>query len=629
MSPSILGKRQSNALESPASASQSKRPSRSCRILDDSEDPFISSTNQRTLRSRTRNGPKIQPGNANSPSRNIQSSSFSLNSELDLPIQPIVENVHVNDENSPPTEFTTPRKKQKFTDVLTDPIPVTPRHRVQIGAKPLTPRTPRTLPSPTTTPSIYASARQLFTRSAKPNQLVGRENEKRELELFIDNSLSSKNGGCMYVSGPPGTGKTALIDELCLRLEDSCRAMKIAKVNCASLTNCRDIWGCLLAGLGETSSMFKKSEEDRLSSLFLPKKPSSTLYLVVLDEIDHLLNGNTEILYKLFEWALQPMSRLLLIGIANALDLTDRLLPCLKSKDLKPHLLPFLPYTPTQIADVITTRLRSLLPDEDASSQAYVPFLHPAAIQLCSRKVASQSGDLRKGFDIVCRTLDLLEREARQKENTLSKSAPLLENNNLSTPAASRAQRVEYDARTAPRATIAHVARVTSTTFSNGTSERLHGLNLQQKAALCALISFGRNQRNPNAVLNTPPRTPQKSAPSVRELFETYSGLCRRDKILHPLTATEFKDVISSLETLGLLGEVDTPRRGLSSTPSRGSELFSTPSKSGRGRSRNSRKSVHQVDSGLVCYVGAKEVEGQVSGPGEGILRALLTSEGY
>src|SRR5438045_9759991 len=123
-----------------------------------------------------------------------------------------------------------------------------------------------------------------------------------------------------------------------------------------------------------------------LQGLFVPRKRSSNdLYLVTLDEIDHVLTLDVEFMYKLFEWSLQKSSRLILIGIANALDLTDRFLPRLKARNLKPRLLPFLPYTAAQIKAIVTTRLKSLLPKDDSAGE-YVPFLHPPPIHLSSRK---------------------------------------------------------------------------------------------------------------------------------------------------------------------------------------------------------------------------------------------------
>ena len=295
-------------------------------------------------------------------------------------------------------------------------------------------------------------------------------------------------------------------------------------------------------------------------------------------------------------------------------------------------MLPFVPYTASQIASIITARLQSLLPDVHNAPQNYIPFFQPAAIQLCSRKVASQTGDLRKAFDLIRRTLDLVERETQQKVDEVSSSfkAPLLENMNLSlplspptTPTSKQLLSVTYTATTAPRATVAHIARISSVTFGNGTTQRVQALNLQQKAALCALIALGRKQREANSIFRTPPKSPQSAAPTVKRLFDAYWTLCRKDNVLHPLTATEFKDVVSSLETMGLVGEVHGRAR---CAVTGGSSSMRTPSRTCRGLGTLERNRFDE--KGLVCYVGEKELEGQISGAGEGILRSMLHAEG-
>lgn len=71
-----------------------------------------------------------------------------------------------------------------------------------------------------------------------------------------------------------------------------------------------------------------------LDDLIVDPSDSLPMLVLVLDEIDCL--GSTagkEILYKLFEWPCLELSRLVLIGIANALDLTKRILPRLAAKN--------------------------------------------------------------------------------------------------------------------------------------------------------------------------------------------------------------------------------------------------------------------------------------------------------
>jgi len=58
--------------------------------------------------------------------------------------------------------------------------------------------------------------------------------------------------------------------------------------------------------------------------------PDPMLCILVLDEIDQLESKNQDVLYTVFEWPALASSRLALVGIANTLDLTDRVLPRLQ-----------------------------------------------------------------------------------------------------------------------------------------------------------------------------------------------------------------------------------------------------------------------------------------------------------
>lgn len=80
--------------------------------------------------------------------------------------------------------------------------------------------------------------------------------------------------------------------------------------------------------------------------------------MLILDEIDQLESKRQSTLYSIFEWPLIPDSNIVLVGIANALDLTDRVLPRLKAKiNFQPVLVPFAPYSKQQIIDILKERL--------------------------------------------------------------------------------------------------------------------------------------------------------------------------------------------------------------------------------------------------------------------------------
>ena len=118
------------------------------------------------------------------------------------------------------------------------------------------------------------------------------------------------------------------------------------------------------------------------------------------------------------------------------------------------------------------------------------------------------------------------------------------------------------------------------------------------------------NRRAAKSMLATPSKSAssaQNRALTIRRLYETYCSLCKRENALHPLTSTEFVDVIGGLETLGLVGE---EARGFGVIKVNG-----TPSKKAvRGREERV----------VVSWVAEKEVEECLDGPGGGILRGLL-----
>ncbi|KAH6961262.1 P-loop containing nucleoside triphosphate hydrolase protein [Fusarium avenaceum] len=553
----------------------------------------------------------------------------------------------IDDEDDDVLAELPPRTRRSPSQVSTKHNPVTPstpRHRDALSVPPTTPRhavmsagklfkrlTPHTPLSPSTIQTVYHLARSLFARGAEPGQLVGRDAERTQLTEFLNRYSSSTPNGCLYVSGPPGTGKSAMITEITRQYANQ-EDVRSAYVNCMSVKSSKDLYTTLLGALGQG---FDASEADAITTLqtmFVSKsksKSKSPVYLVTLDEIDHILTLGLESLYRVFEWSLQKNSCLILVGIANALDLTDRFLPRLKAKNLKPDLLAFLPYTATQVKTIITSRLKSLMPA--GGKEGYVPFIHPAAIELCSRKVSSQTGDLRKAFEICRRALDLIEAETRQKHEEEAREEllqmtpskrPLGENiNGASTGSRSVVQIMAntlkaLTAETAPRASIGHLNKITAAAFSNGTTQRLKALNLQQKAALCALIAYEKRIRAAAKMTNGGV-TPSKSkllAPTIKTLFDAYCQLCTRDSVLHPLSSSEFREVAGSLETLGLVNASDG-KSGSFITPQ-------TPSKRGR-----KTLAATGDERRITSCVGEKEVESIADGVGTGILKSILSGE--
>jgi origin recognition complex subunit 1 len=104
------------------------------------------------------------------------------------------------------------------------------------------------------------------------------------------------------------------------------------------------------------------------------------------------------VLYNLFDWPTRPNCRLVVLGVANTMDLPERMLPRIASR-LGLRRISFAPYTHQQIQTVIHSRLES------------VDAFNASAIELCARKVASFSGDLRKALQICRHACELARRE--------------------------------------------------------------------------------------------------------------------------------------------------------------------------------------------------------------------------
>ena len=60
------------------------------------------------------------------------------------------------------------------------------------------------------TDRCYQTAKQSL-HTAKPDHLVGRDQEVAEITGFLKTHLDKQSAGSLYISGAPGTGKTAAL----------------------------------------------------------------------------------------------------------------------------------------------------------------------------------------------------------------------------------------------------------------------------------------------------------------------------------------------------------------------------------------------------------------------------------
>ncbi|XP_054137637.1 cell division control protein 6 homolog [Melozone crissalis] len=360
--------------------------------------------------------------------------------------------------------------------------------------------------------SCYQQAKQVL-HAAVPERLQGREKETGQLRQFLLEHVLGRRPGSLYVSGAPGTGKTACLSRVLLDCKDKLAGSRTVVLNCMALGSPQSIFPALAQQLGLPVA----TGRERIRSLEKHLTAQGPMVLLVLDELDQLESKGQDVLYTLFEWPQLPSSRLVLVGLANALDLTDRSLARLGAHlSAKPRLLHFPPYTKEQLTLILQERLGQVAGD---------PVLDSAALQFCARKVSAVSGDARKALDVCRRAVEVVELEVRGQ--TLLKPLP------------------KGDSPVSPvpkRVGLLHISRVLSEVFGDRLAGGSRGAQdtfpLQQKVLLCSLLLLARRSHAREVTLG--------------KLHDTYSQVCRRQQ-LPAVDQAECLSLVTLLESRGVL----------------------------------------------------------------------------
>ncbi|TPX42280.1 hypothetical protein SeMB42_g05192 [Synchytrium endobioticum] len=400
-------------------------------------------------------------------------------------------------------------------------------------------KTPSAARSPAS--MILQEAKSLFRRSSTPKRLVGRDNERQTIIKFWEETVFADKGGSLYISGVPGTGKTALVDEICKAVEPKFSQcpykIHITRMNCMSVKEPRTIYPKLLELITGFVVDYKTALYD-LEALFIGS--GKDIHVVILDEIDHLLSRDQEVLYKLFQWPHLDESRLALIGIANALDLTERFLPRLKARDCTPVLLNFVPYQVNEITAIIKDRLGSLsLSSMRPSSHQTITdtkkvftLMQPAAIEFAARKVVG-SGDVRKALDVCRQALEVLETSLPDQRVMSPTSSFRNENFGSSS----------MDVDDMPKVTIQHISKAASVCLNSSSlssASIIYDLNAHQKMVVAALIVC--RKRNYDS--------------TCEKVYQTYKDLLHNSMGLNAHPYSIFAEMIEGLVSNSLVNHV-------------------------------------------------------------------------
>ncbi|KAM0723283.1 hypothetical protein Q7P37_001484 [Cladosporium fusiforme] len=394
------------------------------------------------------------------------------------------------DEDAELDDPATPRKRRKMTSATPTPSKAkqrtprkftTPTHKRIVTKKPLefTPLGTRMLSPTQMQASPYQLARSTLHVSAVPHALPCRESEFDTVQSHLEAAITAGTGACIYISGTPGTGKTATVREVVASLQSAVADEQLddfyfVEINGMKVTDPHQSYSLLWEALkGDRVSSAHALE--LLEREFTTPSPRRVPCVVLMDELDQLVTRNQGVMYNFFNWPQLRHSRLIVLAVANTMDLPERTLSNKISSRLGLTRITFPGYTHTQLMAIIQSRLEGV-------GQVIV---ESDAVQFASRKVAAVSGDARRALDICRRAVEIAEQESTDAEKEKENTAP-------DTPSKTPARQKVLPLGAAQKKGIVNIAtirRAITEATSTPMAAYLRSLPLASKLFLAALLA--------------------------------------------------------------------------------------------------------------------------------------------
>jgi origin recognition complex subunit 1 len=204
-------------------------------------------------------------------------------------------------------------------------------------------------PTRLATASPFQLARLRLHVSSVPASLPCREAEFMKVYAPLETAIADGTGSCIYISGTPGTGKTATVREVISRLDHAVRSDELddfifVEINGMKVTDPHQSYSLLWEAVrGERVSPSQALE--LLEREFSNPSPRRVPCVVLMDELDQLVTKNQSVMYNFFNWPSLPHSRLIVLAVANTMDLPERTLSNKIGSRLGTLMVTITPYT--------------------------------------------------------------------------------------------------------------------------------------------------------------------------------------------------------------------------------------------------------------------------------------------
>ena len=369
--------------------------------------------------------------------------------------------------------------------------------------------------------------------------LPGRENEFASIYLSVYSAIESESSTTVYIAGTPGVGKTLTVREVIQELQLSAMQGELPKfqyieVNGLKVVKPTDCYQLLWQKISSEELTWGASMES-LDFYFNKVPKDKKLPIVVLiDELDTLVTKAQDIMYNFFNWTTYANAKLVMIAIANTMDLPERHLGNKVSSRIGFTRIMFPGYTFDELKAIINLRLKGfndtlfyvdsktgrvyqevdlfkevlgekikdrndnegkvispagIDPEENPDIIRVKLRMTPDAIEIASRKIASVSGDARRALKVCKRATEIAEeyymlQHSYDYGGSGNASAPITEE-----PASpTKKERDEYGEYEVQVVDIKHIMRALNETLNSNYVTFISRQSFTTRLFLCAFL---------------------------------------------------------------------------------------------------------------------------------------------
>ncbi|KAI5956646.1 ORC1 [Candida margitis] len=294
---------------------------------------------------------------------------------------------------------------------------VTPRKKIRViqdqGQLPTFTSPSKKLPEGTLDPTseAFREVKEKLHTSQRLNALPGREDEFSMIYASLESAINEGTGCCIYVSGVPGMGKTATIKDVIEQMagltgEGYVKPFNFFEINGLKLLAPTVAYSMLWEYITGGDRVVDSNAAILLEEYFKRSDDKRKPLVVMMDELDQIAQKKQNVMYNFFNWPTYATSKLIVIAVANTMDLPERVLANKISSRMGLRRIQFKGYTYQQLGAIIQHRLDML-----TKTSRHKVEISPDAIGFASRKVASVSGDARRALTICRRAVEIAEQQ--------------------------------------------------------------------------------------------------------------------------------------------------------------------------------------------------------------------------